>query len=122
MLKEFREFALKGNMLDLAIAVVLGGAFGKVIETLVANVFMPLVGAIVGKVDLSQLAWSPLEGVNVSYGMFLNAIINFIIVGFALFMVVKAMNQLKRKQEAAPAEPSDEVKLLTEIRDSLRKP
>lgn len=119
MLKEFKEFAMKGNMLDLAIGVVLGAAFGKVVDSLVSNLLTPIVGALTGKVDFGALGFD-IAGIKINYGMFLNALINFLIVAFALFFVVKAVNAMRKKEEAAPAPPSSEVVLLTEIRDALK--
>lgn len=135
MLKEFREFALKGNMVDLAIGVIIGGAFGGLVNSIVADIIMPIVGVITGGIDFSnlyvQLAGAPVTndldaarkaGATLAYGNFLTLFINFLIVAFVLFLVVKAMNRLKRKQEAAPAvapEVPADVKLLGEIRDLL---
>lgn len=119
MLKEFREFAIKGNMLDLAIAVVLGAAFGTVIASLVADIFTPLIGVITGGVDFKGRAFT-VNGVAVNYGLFINALINFAIVAFVLFLVVKAVNRFRKQEEAAPAAPSNEEVLLTEIRDLLK--
>jgi large conductance mechanosensitive channel len=119
MLKEFKEFAIKGNMLDLAIGVVLGAAFGKVIDSLVTNMLTPIVGAVSGKVDFAALGFDVM-GIKINYGMFLNALINFLIVAFVLFFVVKAVNAMKRKEEAAPTPPSNEEVLLAEIRDAIR--
>ena len=120
MLKEFREFAMKGNMLDLAIGLVLGAAFGAVINSLVADIFTPIIGGLTGGVDFKDRA-SEIMGVTVKWGLFVNAVIYFLIVAFALFLVVKAINRFKRAEEAAPAPPSEEVVLLTEIRDALKK-
>lgn len=119
MLKEFREFAIKGNMLDLAIAVVLGAAFGAVIASLVTDIFTPLIGVITGGVDFKGRAFT-VNGVAVNYGLFINALINFAIVAFVLFLVVKAVNRFRKQEEAAPAVPSNEEVLLTEIRDLLK--
>lgn len=119
MLKEFREFAMKGNMLDLAIGVVLGAAFGKVIDSLVTNLLTPIVGALSGKVNFAGLGFK-VAGIDINYGLFLNAFINFLIVAFALFFVVKAVNALRKKEEAAPTPPSNQEILLTEIRDAIR--
>jgi len=117
LLKEFREFAMKGNMLDLAIGIVIGAAFGAVITSLVTDIFTPFIGAIAGGVDFKNRA-SNVMGVDVKWGLFLNAIINFMIVAFALFLVVKAVNRFRKEEPPAP--PSDEVVLLTEIRDTLK--
>ena len=120
MLKEFKEFAMKGNIVDLAVAVVIGGAFGAIISSLVDHVITPLLLQpalkAVGANDISQLAWG-----TVKYGLFVAAVIKFIVIAFVLFLIVKGMNRMMRKKEAPPAGPSEEVLLLREIRDSLRK-
>jgi len=123
--KEFKEFALKGNVVDLAIAVIIGAAFGAIVSSLVADVITPLLLTpaldAAGMSDISALKWG-----SVAYGKFLAAVINFIVVALVLFMVIKGMNSLKRKKEAAAAEPKApeytlQEKLLMEIRDSLKK-
>ena len=142
MLKEFKEFALKGNMLDMAVGIVIGAAFGTIVKSLVADIIMPPIGLAMGGVDFSNMfivlkqgaeAAAPYASladaqaagaVTMNYGVFVNNIISFLIIAFALFVVIKGMNELKRKEEAAPKappKPSDEVLLLTEIRDSLKK-
>ncbi len=129
MLKEFKEFAVKGNMMDLAIGVIIGGAFGAVVNSLVNNVLMPVIGLATGGVNFADKAITLKEAgadgkpVLLQYGIFINLVITFIIVAFACFMMVKAMNKMRRQQEEAPApdpEPSAEEKLLTEIRDLLK--
>jgi len=120
--EEFKAFAMRGNVVDLAVAVVIGAAFGKIVSSLVENIFMPVIGVLVGGVDFT--GWALTVGdVNITYGAFIQSVFDFVIVAFVIFMVVKAMSKLQKKQEAAPApkEPSDEVKLLTEIRDALRR-
>ena len=127
MLKEFKEFAMKGNVVDLAVGVVIGAAFGKIVTSLVEDVMMPLIGWMFGKVDFSQLTL-PLHSlipgqadVIVKYGTFLTVLINFIIVAFAIFFfVVKPMSKMKKPAPANPAGPTDN-ELLTEIRDLLKK-
>jgi large conductance mechanosensitive channel len=137
MLKEFRDFAMKGNVVDLAVAVIIGAAFGAIVNSLVGDIVMPIIGAITGgldfsnyfiplshKVDASNLADSKKQGAVLAYGSFLTLTLNFIIVAFALFMVIRLMNKLIRKEAAAPPaspKPSEEVVLLTEIRDLLKK-
>lgn len=138
MLKEFKEFALKGNVVDLAVGVIIGGAFGKIVDSVVGDVIMPLVSSIVGKVDFTNLylvlsgtvaqgaglADAKKTAVVLGYGNFLTIAINFMILAFAIFMMVKAINTAKKEapaEPAAPAEPSGEEKLLTEIRDLLKK-
>jgi len=136
MLKEFREFALKGNVVDLAIGVIIGGAFGTIVSSLVGDVIMPLIGAL-GSVDFSNyflplnstvtettLEAAKKQGAVLAWGKFVTAAINFLIIAFVLFLVVKGINRMKRQPPAAPAvppEPSAEAKLLTEIRDLLAK-
>ena len=135
MMTEFREFAMRGNVIDLAVGVVIGGAFGKIVTALVDKVIMPPIGLLIGGVDFSKLAitlkaasvdaaGNEVPAVVLAYGEFINAVIQFLIVAFAIFMVVKGINRLHRKPEeapAAPAAPSEEVLLLREIRDSLKK-
>ena len=135
MLKEFKEFAVKGNVIDLAVGVIIGGAFGKIVTSLVDKVIMPPLGMLIGKVDFSSLAielapasvgadGKEIPAVMLGYGDFINTVVQFVIVAFAIFMLVKVINRLSRKKEeapAAPAEPSEEVLLLREIRDNLKK-
>lgn len=137
MLNEFKKFAMRGNVVDMAVGIVIGTAFGKIVTSLVQDVIMPPIGLILGKVDFSQLyvnltgndypsltAAQEAGAATINYGMFVNAVINFVIVAFAIFLVIRAMNKLKRKEEEAPPAmpvPSPEVVLLTEIRDALRK-
>lgn len=122
MLKEFREFIARGNVLDLAVAVVLGAAFNQIVTSLVDNIIMPLVGIVLGGIDFSSLSVTVGSAV-LQYGLFIQAIINFILVAFALFLIVKAYNRLRRKQVEEPEEKEElpqDVVLLTEIRDLLR--
>lgn len=122
MMKEFKEFAMKGNVLDLAVAVVIGGAFGAIVSSLVGDIIMPLVGVLTGGIDFSAMALN-VGNANVAYGKFIQAIVLFLIIAFALFMVVKSANAMKKKEvekPAAPPPPSKEEVLLTEIRDALR--
>ena len=135
MLSEFKEFAMRGNVIDLAVGVVIGGAFGKIVTSLVDKVIMPPLGMLIGKVDFSSLAielapasvgadGKEIPAVMLGYGDFINTVVQFVIVAFAIFMLVKVINRLSRKKEeapAAPAEPSEEVLLLREIRDNLKK-
>jgi len=126
MLKEFREFAMKGNVVDLAVGVIIGGAFGKIVSSLVADVFMPVLGLITGGINFADMAITLKEAegktpaVLLAYGKFLQNTFDFIIVAFAIFLLVKGINSLKRKQEAAPAAPPAQEVLLTEIRDLLK--
>ena len=120
--KEFKEFAMKGNVLDMAIGVIIGGAFGKIITSLVDNVLMPIIGTIVGN-NFTELSCT-INGAEVKYGTFIQNIVDFIIIAFCIFMFIKAINKVSKKKEEepeAPAEPSNEEKLLTEIRDLLKK-
>ena len=119
MLREFREFAMKGNVIDLAVAVVIGGAFGAIVSSLVDDVITPLLLTpaldAVGAKDIGQLTWG-----SVKYGNFLAAIIKFIVIAFVLFLLIKGMNSMIKKKEAAPAAPPEEIVLLREIRDALK--
>lgn len=117
MLKEFKEFALKGNMVDLAVGIVIGAAFGAIVSSLVDDVFMPIIGLLIGGVDFSQ--WVLFGLINI--GLFINAVVKFVIIALALFLVVKGMNSMKKKEEAAPSAPPADIALLTEIRDLLKK-
>lgn len=130
MLKEFKEFAMRGNVIDMAVGIVIGVAFGKIVTSIVADVIMPPIGVLLGGVDFTNLAVTLKDAVGdapavvISYGKFIQTVIDFIIVAFAIFVVVKAMNSLKKKKEEAPAAPpapTKEVVLLTEIRDALQK-
>lgn len=121
---EFKSFAMKGNVMDLAVAVVIGAAFGKIVSSLVDNIITPLVGLLMGGVNVSSLSYS-VGGAVVAYGAFLQAVIDFIIIALAIFVVIKLINRAENLldgEEASdtPKEPSEEVKLLREIRDSLR--
>src|SRR3954470_15727456 len=140
MLKEFREFAMKGNVVDLAVGVIIGAAFGAIVTSLVGDIIMPIIGAITGGLDFSNyftglskavtatnLADAKKQGAVLAWGNFLTLTINFLIIAFVLFMVIRAMNKLKRKDDAAvaappPPKPTREEELLTEIRDLLKKP
>lgn len=129
LIKEFKEFAMRGNVVDLAVGVIIGGAFGKITTSLVNDIIMPPIGMVLGKVDFKDLKLTLIEaseGVNavtINYGAFINTLIDFTIVAFALFLVIKAMNTMKKKEAAAPAPaaPPADVVLLTEIRDLLKK-
>jgi len=127
MLKEFKEFAVKGNVADMAVGIIIGAAFGKIVSSFVADVIMPPIGLILGGVDFSNLAFTLKEAagdapaVVLGYGKFIQSVVDFTIVAFAIFMVIKAMNSMKKKEEEAPAEPPKEEVLLTEIRDLLKE-
>lgn len=120
--KEFKEFISKGNIFDMAVGVIIGGAFGKIVTSLVNDIIMPLVGVIIGGLDFTGLTVK-VKDATISYGMFIQNIIDFLIVALCIFVVIKAMSKFKKKEEEqpAPVEPSEEVLLLREIRDSLKK-
>jgi len=140
MLKEFKEFAVRGNVVDMAVGIIIGAAFGKIVESLVKDMIMPPVGLLLGKVDFSNLFAVLREGaqagpylsveaaqkagaVTFNYGLFINTVIGFVIVAFAVFLLIRAINRLKVQEEAKPAAtPPEEIILLREIRDSVKKP
>lgn len=121
MVKEFREFLSRGSVIDLAVAVIIGGAFGAIIKSLVDDIIMPLIGILLGGVDFASLSFQIGNAV-VTYGNFIQAIVNFVIIAFVIFLVVRSYNNMQKKEEeeAAPPGPSEEVVLLTEIRDLLQ--
>jgi len=128
--REFREFAMRGNVVDMAVGIVIGAAFGRIVSSLVENVVMPPVGLLIGGVDFSDLAITlkqaqgDVEAVTIGYGQFIQSVLDFVIIAAAIFLVIRAMNTMKRKQAEAPAEPAAtpaDVTLLTEIRDLLRE-
>jgi len=129
--KEFKQFAMRGNVIDLAVAVVIGGAFGKIVASFVADVLMPPIGLLLGGVDFTNLliilkqAESEVPAVTLNYGKFIQNVVDFAIIAFVIFMMIKAINLTKKKEEEAsapaPPEPSKEEQLLTEIRDLLKE-
>lgn len=125
IIQEFKDFAIKGNAIDLAVGVVIGAAFGKIVTSIVDDLIMPIVGWMTGGIDFSDKTLPiPATDIVIRYGMFLNALLSFVIVAFAIFMVVKQLNRLKKPapcEPAAPAMPPEDVLLLREIRDSLKK-
>jgi large conductance mechanosensitive channel len=130
MMQEFKTFAMRGNVVDMAVGIIIGGAFGKIVSSFVADVIMPPIGILIGGVNFSNLAIIIKEAtgdaaaVTLNYGKFIQSIVDFVIIAFAIFMVIKGMNSLKKKEEekpAAPPPPSKEETLLTEIRDVLMK-
>jgi large conductance mechanosensitive channel len=136
MIKEFKEFAMRGNVIDLAVGIVIGGAFGKIVSSFVSDVLMPPLGVLIGGVDFADLSIvikdaiveagaEVAPAVTINYGSFIQTIIDFVIIAFAIFLVVKAMNSMKKKEAAAPPPPppgpTNEEKLLSEIRDLLKK-
>jgi large conductance mechanosensitive channel len=128
MLQEFKAFAMRGNVVDMAVGIVIGGAFGKIVSSFVADVIMPPVGLLLGGVNFDDLvitlkqASGEVEAVTLNYGSFIQAVLDFVIIAFAIFMVIKAMNAMKRKEEAVPElPPTKEETLLAEIRDLLKQ-
>ena len=130
MMSEFKQFAMKGNVVDMAVGIIIGAAFGKIVSSFVGDVIMPPLGVIIGGVDFSSLAFTLKEAagdaaaVTINYGKFIQTVFDFTIVAFAIFMAIKAMNSLKKKEEekpAAPPAPSKEEVLLAEIRDLLKQ-
>jgi large conductance mechanosensitive channel len=136
IIKEFQEFAIKGNVMDMAVGIIIGGAFGTIVKSLVDDVIMPPIGLLLGGVDfsnlfinMSEIQYESLAAAKeagapvIAYGAFFNNVLSFVIVAWAVFLLVKGMNSLKRKEEAAPAAPAEppaDIKLLTEIRDALK--
>ena len=130
LVDEFKAFVMRGNVLDMAVGVIIGGAFGKIVTSLVNDIFMPIIGMILGNVDFTSLEikiGEPVEGVEqaaIKYGMFIQEIVNFLIIALCIFMVIKLINKAKKKKDEEPApapEPTKEEVLLTEIRDALKK-
>jgi large conductance mechanosensitive channel len=131
MLKEFKDFAVKGNVVDMAIGIIIGGAFGKIVSSFVSDVIMPPIGLLLGGIDFSRFslvlkrASEGTEAVTLNYGTFVNTVVDFLIIALSIFLVIKQLNRLKKKEEKKeekkPAEPSEEILLLREIRDSLKK-
>ncbi|MEI7065976.1 large-conductance mechanosensitive channel protein MscL [Dickeya chrysanthemi] len=130
LIKEFREFAMRGNVVDLAVGVIIGAAFGKIVSSLVSDIIMPPLGLLIGGVDFKQFHWvlreaqGNLAAVSINYGTFIQNIFDFVIVAFAIFMAIKLMNKLRRTQQEQPNTPpkaTAEEKLLTEIRDLLKQ-
>jgi large conductance mechanosensitive channel len=120
MLKEFKEFAMKGNIVDLAVAVIIGTAFGKIVTALTASIIMPIIALLIGKGGMSEVSFS-IGSTVFPVGIFIQSIIDFILIALVLFLVIKTMNSLKKKEEAPPAATPEDITLLREIRDSLRK-
>ncbi len=130
MASEFKSFAMKGNVMDMAVGIIMGGAFGKIVASFVGDVLMPPIGMLLGGVDFTDLALTlkaasgEVPAVTLKYGTFVQTVVDFLIIAFAIFMMVKWMNRMKRQEEAAPAAPpapSNEEVLLTQIRDLLKK-
>jgi large conductance mechanosensitive channel len=138
MLKEFRDFAVRGNVVDMAVGIIIGAAFGKIVDSLVKDVIMPPIGLLLGQVDFSNLFWVMKQGsqagpylsveaaqkagaVTFNYGVFINTVISFVIIAFAVFLLIRAINKLKTQEEKKPAPTPEDVVLLREIRDVLKK-
>ena len=127
MVQEFKDFAMRGNVIDMAVGIVIGGAFGKIVSSFVNDVLMPPIGLMLGGVDFTGLtitlqeATGEVAAVTLNWGAFVQTVIDFLIIAFAIFLVIKAMNAAKKKEEEAPAEPPKQEVLLTEIRDALRQ-
>ena len=135
LMKEFKQFAMKGNVVDLAVGIIIGAAFGKIVSSIVNDIIMPPIGALVGGVDFTDLrviikaasidaAGNPVSAVTLNYGNFIQTTIDFLIIAFAVFMIIKAINRMKKKEDTVPAttvKPTNEEILLTEIRDLLKK-
>ena len=138
MLKEFRDFAVRGNVVDMAVGIIIGAAFGKIVDSLVKDVIMPPIGLLLGKVDFSNLFWVMKQGsqagpyltveaaqkagaVTFNYGVFVNTVISFVIIAFAVFLLIRAINRLKMQEEKKPAATPEDIVLLREIRDQLKK-
>lgn len=120
MFREFRDFISKGNVIDLAVAVIIGGAFGAIVNSLVNDLIMPIAGVILGGIDFSSLAVKAGQA-TITYGNFIQAVVNFLLIAFALFLVVRGYARLRRVEAPPPAEPPEDVRLLTEIRDLLKQ-
>jgi large conductance mechanosensitive channel len=133
MLGDFKKFAMRGNVVDLAVGVIIGAAFGAIVSSLVADIIMPIIGAVAGGLDFSNyfvklsskvtadsLVEAKKQGAVLAYGSFLTIVLNFLIVAWVLFMVIRAMTRMQKKEDATPPKPSAEVELLTEIRDALK--
>ena len=141
MFKEFREFAMRGNVIDMAVGIIIGAAFGRIVDSMVKDLIMPPIGLLLGNVDFANLMWVLREGVppgpyltvdaaqkagavTLNYGLFINNVISFVLVAFAVFLLGRAINRMRRQQEEKPAQappPAEDVLLLREIRDSLRR-
>jgi large conductance mechanosensitive channel len=126
IISEFKEFAVKGNAVDMAVGIIIGAAFGKIVSSLVSDVIMPPLGFLIGGVNFTQLSFvlkpaqEGLKAVSINYGVFLQAIFDFLIISFAIFFIVKGLNSFKKKSEEAPQAPSVQEELLREIRDLLK--
>lgn len=120
MLKEFKEFAMKGNIVDLAVAVIIGGAFGKIVTALTDSLIMPIIAMVLGKGGISEVSFT-VGSTIFPVGIFLQAVVDFILIAFVLFLIIRTMNKYKKQEEAAPVATPEDIQLLREIRDSLKK-
>ncbi len=127
MFKEFKEFAVKGNVMDMAVGIIIGAAFGKIVSSFVSDVIMPPIGLLAGGIDFSGFALTlkkateTSEAVTLNYGLFINSVVDFAIIAFAIFLIVKQVNKFKKKEEAKPVKTPEDIMLLREIRDALVK-
>ncbi len=127
MFKEFKAFAVKGNVMDMAVGIMIGGAFGKIASSLVADIIMPPISLLTGGIDMSGMAITlkratdTTAAITINYGTFFYTVLDFLIISFSVFVIVRQINKLKKKEEAKPVEPAEEILLLREIRDSLKK-
>ncbi|PIP28181.1 MAG: large conductance mechanosensitive channel protein MscL [Candidatus Moranbacteria bacterium CG23_combo_of_CG06-09_8_20_14_all_35_22] len=127
MFKEFKEFAVRGNVIDMAVGIIIGASFGKIVSSLVSDIIMPPIGVLLGGIDFSSFAITlkkasaTTEAITLNYGLFINTLLDFIIIAFAIFIAVKQINKLKKKEETKPEKTAEEILLLREIRDQLSK-
>ncbi|KKP79431.1 MAG: hypothetical protein A2271_02535 [Candidatus Moranbacteria bacterium RIFOXYA12_FULL_35_19] len=127
MFKEFKEFAVRGNVIDMAVGIIIGASFGKIVSSLVSDIIMPPIGVLLGGIDFSSFvitlkkASATTEAITLNYGLFINTLLDFLIIAFAIFIAVKQINRLKKKEEAKPEKTAEEILLLREIRDQLSK-
>jgi large conductance mechanosensitive channel len=124
LIQEFKTFAMKGNVLDMAIGIIIGAAFGKIVTSLVTDIILPPIGLLIGGIDFSGLSIALKSGVVIKYGLFINTVIDFLIVAFAIFLMIKTINRIKKNEKelpSVPPSPREEVVLLTQIRDLLKK-
>lgn len=126
MFKEFKQFAIKGNVIDMSVGIIIGAAFGKIVSSLVTDIIMPPIGLLLGGINFSHFvitlkkATETTEAITLNYGLFVNTVIDFLIIAFSIFIVIKQLNKLKKKEESKPSEPTEEIILLREIRDQLK--
>jgi len=127
MFKEFKEFAIKGNVMDMVVGVIIGSAFGKIVSSIVTDIIMPPIGVVLGGIDFASFsltlkkATGSSDAISLNYGLFINNVVDFFIIAFTIFIVIKQLNKFKKKEEKKPIEPTEEILLLREIRDQLKK-